>query len=85
MSGVPHLLLMSRKGCCLCEDAEAAAALLVAEGLCRLDVVDVDSDLQLAARFGADVPVLLLDGEEKMKHYVTADALKALLPVRSEV
>lgn len=79
MSALPLLQLMSRKGCCLCEDAEAAARQLEARGACHLEVVDVDRDLELALRYGADVPVLLVDGEEKMKHHIGAGELAALL------
>jgi len=70
---------MSRKGCCLCEDAEAAALQMVEKGLCTLTIEDVDRDLGLAARYGVDVPVLLLDGSEIMKHEIRAEPLEALL------
>lgn len=79
MSALPFLQLMSRKGCCLCEDAEAAARQQEEKGACRLEVVDVDRDLALAAKYGADVPVLLLDGEEKLKHHIGAGELAGLL------
>jgi len=70
---------MSRKGCCLCEDAEAAALQMQHRGLCSLEIVDVDSELELAARYGADVPVVLIDGVEKLKHVIRAEQLEALL------
>lgn len=70
---------MSRKGCCLCEDAEAVARKAAAGGLCRLEVVDVDEQLELAARYGADVPVVLVEGVERMKHVVRQQELEALL------
>jgi len=61
---------MSRRGCCLCEDAEQIARLVAAKGLCQLEVIDVDMELELAARFGADVPVLLIEGAVSMKHCI---------------
>jgi len=48
-------------------------------GLCSLEIVDVDSELELAARYGADVPVVLIDGVEKLKHVIRAEQLEALL------
>jgi len=73
---------MSRKGCCLCEDAEVAARQFEQRGLCRLEVIDVDHDLALAARYGADVPVLLVDDEEKLKHHIGTNELAELLSTR---
>lgn len=75
---------MSRKGCCLCEDAEEAARAAAASGLCRLEVVDVDDRLELAARYGADVPVVLVEGVERMKHTVARQELEALLMALSK-
>jgi len=73
---------MSRKGCCLCEDAEAAALQAQEKGLCRIEVIDVDTDLELAARYGMDVPVLLVDGVEMLKHEIRPEQLEALLTTR---
>lgn len=75
----PDLILMSRKACCLCEDAEAVLQALAARGLCAFDVVDVDQDLQLAVRFGADVPVLLMGDRVLMQHRIQPEELIALL------
>ena len=48
--------LLSRQGCCLCEGlAERLAALQPAP---RLELVDVDQDPELQARYGLEVPVL---------------------------
>ncbi|MDQ6952272.1 MAG: glutaredoxin family protein [Mariprofundaceae bacterium] len=77
----PVLQLMSRQGCCLCEDAEVVIADFVAQGCCILDVVDVDQDPALAARFGMDVPVVLKDDEVRLMHRITHGDLEALLEV----
>ncbi|MFQ5518685.1 MAG: glutaredoxin family protein [Mariprofundus sp.] len=71
--------VMSRKACCLCEDAEAAVLQAEAKGLCRLEVVDVDEKLELAARYGADVPVLIVNGVARMRHRVDQDELEEML------
>jgi len=70
---------MSRRGCCLCEDAEEVARLVAEKGLCRLEVSDVDMELELAARFGADVPVLLIEGAVSMKHRIDQTELEESL------
>ena len=60
-----ELVLVTRQGCCLCEGLE--------EKLCALAVplqcLDVDQDPQLLARYGLEVPVLLLrdgSGEQEL-------------------
>ena len=70
---------MSRKACCLCEDAEAAVLLAVEKGLCSIEVTDVDQQLELAVAYGADVPVVLIDGVVKMKHVVDQTELEGIL------
>ncbi|MEX1315834.1 MAG: glutaredoxin family protein [Synechococcaceae cyanobacterium] len=52
------LLLYSRRGCCLCEGLEEKLRAL--DPAPALTVVDVDDDPALQARFGLEVPVLLL-------------------------
>jgi hypothetical protein len=58
---LPPLLLYSRRDCCLCEGLEQK--LRVLDPAPPLTVVDVDDDPALQARFGLEVPVLLLLGE----------------------
>ena len=56
-------LLYSRHGCRLCEEMlEQLASLPDATGI-PVDVVDVDGDANLRARFGHKIPVLFLDAE----------------------
>lgn len=54
----PRYRLFSRQGCCLCEGlAERLAALVPAP---LIEVVDVDLDPELQARYGLEVPVLAI-------------------------
>lgn len=51
--------LLSRQGCCLCEGlAERLAALVPPPAV---DVIDVDQDPELQARYGLEVPVLAIE------------------------
>ena len=54
------LLLLTRRGCCLCEGLEQKLRLLALP----LERRDVDADPALQARYGLEVPVLLADGRE---------------------
>ncbi|MDQ6967958.1 MAG: glutaredoxin family protein [Mariprofundaceae bacterium] len=76
---IPVLQLMSRKACCLCEDAESILANFVAQGRCYLEVLDVDQDVALAARYGMDVPVLLLNKKVLCMHRIEQQDIELLL------
>jgi hypothetical protein len=57
------LVVLSRDGCGLCEDMlHSLAELERSQAVPPVSVVDVDSDPELARKFGLKVPVLLLDG-----------------------
>jgi hypothetical protein len=53
---LPVLLLLTRKGCCLCEGLEQKLRSL--DPPLALELIDVDGDPALQARFGLEVPVL---------------------------
>ena len=76
---LPHIQLMTRRQCCLCDDAKLVLEAAAKDGLCSWEAVNVDQDKSLLVRFGLDVPVLLLDGEVLFKHRVTAAELLASL------
>jgi hypothetical protein len=57
-----------RADCSLCDELHDALAPWAAAEGCALDLVDVDADPALAARWGAYVPVLLA-GEREVCHY----------------
>jgi len=78
---VDHLTftVYSRKECCCCHSAVA-----VLEGYRRnhrfaVEVVDVDSDPDLAARYGTTVPVVALNGKVRFKGVVNPVLLERLL------
>ena len=57
------LVVLSREGCGLCEEMlRELAQLELAGSIPSVTVVDVDTDPELATRFGLKVPVLMLDG-----------------------
>lgn len=55
-------VLYTRQGCHLCDEAWQ-----MLEGIRQqVELVDVDSDVALVQRYGDRVPVLLIDGRERM-------------------
>ncbi|MDQ6969047.1 MAG: glutaredoxin family protein [Mariprofundus sp.] len=75
----PHLQLLSRSNCCLCEDAKLVLAALAAQDLCSWETVNVDQDKTLLVRFGMHVPVLMMGDEELFRHRLVEGTLKSTL------
>ncbi|HLU77196.1 MAG TPA: glutaredoxin family protein [Burkholderiales bacterium] len=64
----PQLTLYGRTYCHLCTDMEAALEPLRQEFGFVIEVVDVDTDPELEARYGELVPVLA-HGDTRLCHY----------------
>ena len=76
----PHLVLLSRAECELCERLlTGLTALRARVPLPAVELVDVDSDPLLARRWGLQVPVLLLNGTRVCGPELDAPELLRLL------
>lgn len=69
--------LLTRSGCHLCADAAEIVARVCAETGTGWDTCDVDSDPELRAEYGDQVPVVLLDGREHDSFRVDEARLRA--------
>jgi len=70
-----EILLYSRVGCHLCDDAKA---LLESYGL-TVESVDIDRDPQLVERYGQCVPVVFVNGRERFRGRIDPVLLRRLL------
>ena len=82
------ITLYSRPGCHLCDEMKAvvervARSLSLAIPL-TIDVVDISADSQLEARYGVDIPVLLIAGKKAVKHRVSEEELRRILIARAD-
>ena len=79
------LTLYSRPGCHLCDEMKAvvqrAARSLAAP--VRIDEIDISTDPDLEARYGVEIPVLLVDGRKVAKYRVTDAELTRMLQARA--
>jgi hypothetical protein len=57
-----RLTLLSRPGCHLCDEIRREVDALLADRPHEWTVVDVDSDVDLARRYGDSIPVLFVNG-----------------------
>ena len=81
MTPAPVLTVYERVGCHLCEDMLATLAEWRAEFGFEVERIDVDSAPELAARYGAGVPVLVHGSSEVCRFFLDLDALRRALEV----
>jgi len=73
----PRLVLYERAGCHLCDEARVLLDRIAGPGTYAR--VDIDADDDLVLRYGFRVPVLALDGVDRLEAPITAPDLRALL------
>jgi len=78
------LTLYSRPGCHLCEDMKAVVQRVAraVEAPIKLEEIDISTDADLEARYGLEIPVLLVDGRKAAKYRVTEEELARILRAR---
>ncbi len=73
--------IYSRPGCHLCDDMKDAVRRIAqtSDERIAIEEIDVSGDSELEARYGVEVPVLLVDGRKVAKYRITEDALRRAL------
>jgi glutaredoxin len=74
-----RIIVLTRQGCHLCEDAIAQVAVVCSEIGEAYTVLDVDSDPELQRRYTDQVPVTFVDGAQHDFWRVDPARLKAAL------
>jgi glutaredoxin len=72
---VHHLTLYTRSGCHLCEDMKAVVLQVAHQVPLHLEEVDITGQPDLEARYGLEVPVLLIDGRKVAKFRISDSQL----------
>ena len=75
MSTGMQLTLYGRKDCCLCDEMKAVIQQVAVKTVFELVEIDVDSDDELKAKYGDQVPVLFIGGRKSFKYRLTAAEL----------
>ena len=78
MAGI-DLTLYSRPDCHLCEDMAQIVEPVARELACSLQHIDISGDAALEARFGHEVPVLVINGRKAFKYRLTEPELRRRL------
>ena len=74
-----HLIVYSKPGCHLCEEAVRALTQLQAETPFTLEEINIQDDPELLAEYGEQIPVVLLNGEFLFEYTVEEDVLRQKL------
>jgi thiol-disulfide isomerase/thioredoxin len=75
------LTIYSRPGCHLCDEMKAVVRSVAShvEAPIAIEEVDISTDPELGARYGLEIPVLLVDGKKAAKYRVGQDELTRIL------
>jgi glutaredoxin len=74
---VATVVLYSRPGCHLCDEARAVIEAVRTEVGFDLEEIDIESDDTLIRDYGLRIPVVAIDGEDLFEISVQAAALRA--------
>jgi len=80
------LTLYSRPGCHLCDDMKAIVAHVIQRSpvSISLEEIDISTDPDLEARYGVEIPVLLVDGRKAAKYRISEEELRRILKARAD-
>lgn len=76
MSGPLRLILYERDGCHLCEEARVLLDEML--GMDRYARVDIEADDDLVVRYGFRIPVITLDGVDRLEAPIGREDVRAL-------
>jgi glutaredoxin len=77
-----RVVLYTRPGCHLCDDARAVVAEVCAEVGEAYDEIDISGSPELERRFGEEIPVTFVDGEQHDFFRVSPQRLRRALASR---
>jgi glutaredoxin len=72
MSTKPHVVFYTKPGCHLCEDARREIRNSGCADEFTYEEIDILSDPELQRRYGAEIPVVLIDDAHAFKYQLTA-------------
>ena len=75
----PHVIVYSRPGCHLCDDAKDVIEQVKHEIDLTLEEVNIEHDLDLLQRYRYDIPIITINGVEAFRHRVEPSALRTAL------
>jgi glutaredoxin len=74
-----QVIIYSRPGCHLCDEAKSAIAAARCPDEYTLAEINIESDPELLRRYQYDIPVIMIDGVEAFRHRLTAEEFRQRL------
>jgi glutaredoxin len=74
-----QVILYTRPGCHLCEEARAEMLAARCSDEYVLEVVNIETDAALKELYGWEIPVVFINGHKAFKYRLTADEFKRKL------
>jgi glutaredoxin len=74
----PVIVLYAKAGCHLCDDARTHLEDLAAEFHLAFDEVDIRRDPAIFERYRYRIPVITVDGVERLEGHIEGDEIRAL-------
>ena len=78
-SAKAHVIIYSRPGCHLCDEAKQTIETAGCLGEYTLEEINIESDADLLKRYQYDIPVVTIDGVEAFRHRLTAQSFRERL------
>lgn len=78
----PHVIVYSRPGCHLCEEAKLAIHSAGCDDQFTLEEINIESDPELLTKYKYDIPVVTLDSAEIFRHRVNKERFRELVQVK---
>ena len=80
------LTIYTRPGCHLCQDMKVIVERVVRDtrAAARVEEIDIANDPALEARYGPEIPVLLVNGKKAAKFRVTEEDLRRRLMAKGQ-
>jgi glutaredoxin len=79
---VRRATIYSRPGCHLCEQMKSVVTRVSLQVPLTIDEIDISGDETLEARYGQDIPVLLIDGTLTAKYRISEEELTRVIAAR---
>ena len=84
LNPVPRVVIYSRPGCHLCEEAKKVIEASGYREEYTLEEINIESDAELLRRYRYDIPVITINGQEAFRHRLTADEFREKLKQAAE-
>lgn len=71
-----HVIIYTKPGCHLCDEAKQRMQAADCADLFELEEINIETDPELMKRYGTEIPVILINGREAFRHRLSAAAFR---------